>query len=142
MLAFFWLLVAVANCCLFIFVIRQNDMLMILKCALNNICNTVMSEQGPSSSGGPLRSVRKKPGRGVHLTSQSKHILISVKNYFEEEKQTGKSLMKNRPLDRTATAMATGISKTTIKQIYQMMIEDKEILQLKDKSNQKLTLTR
>ena len=34
--------------------------------------------------------------------------------------------MKNRPLDRTATA--TGISKTTIKRIYQMMTEDKEIL--------------
>ena len=34
--------------------------------------------------------------------------------------------MKNRPLDRTATA--TGISKATIKQIYQMMNEDKEIL--------------
>ena len=38
---------------------------MVLKCALNNICNTVMSVQGPSSSGGPLRSVKKKPGRGV-----------------------------------------------------------------------------
>ena len=34
--------------------------------------------------------------------------------------------MKNRPLDRTATA--TGISKTTIKRIYQTMTEDKEIL--------------
>ena len=34
--------------------------------------------------------------------------------------------MKNRPLDRTA--MATGISKTTIKRIYQTMTEDKEIL--------------
>ena len=72
-----------------------------------------MSGQGPSSSGGPLRSVRKKPGRGVHLTPQSKLILISVRNYVIEEKLTGKSLMKNRPLDRTA--MAKGISKTTIK---------------------------
>ena len=34
--------------------------------------------------------------------------------------------MKNRPLDRTATA--TGISKVTIKRIYQTMTEDKEIL--------------
>ena len=81
-----------------------------------------MSGQGPSSSG--LRSVKEKPGRGVGLTSQSKHILTSVRSYFEEEKQTGKSLMKNRPLDRTATA----ISKTTIKRIYQTMTEDKEIL--------------
>ena len=95
---------------------------MVLKCALNNICNRVMSGQGPSSSGGPLRSVRKKPGRGVHLTSQSKHILTSVRSYFEEEKWTGKSLMKNRPLDRT------GISKASIKRIYQMMTEDKQIL--------------
>ena len=49
----------------------------------------------------------------------------SVRSYFEEEKRTGKSLMKNT-LDRTATA--TGISKATIKRIYQMMNEDKEIL--------------
>ena len=83
-----------------------------------------MSGQGPSFSG--LMSVKKKPGRGVHLTSQSKHILTSVRSYFEEEKRTRKSLMKNRPLDRTATA--TGISKTTIKRIYQTMTEDKEIL--------------
>ena len=85
-----------------------------------------MNGQGPSSSGGPLRSVRKKPGRGLGLTSQSKHILTSVRSYFEEEKRTGKSLMKNRPMDRTATA--TGISKATIKLIYQPMTEDKEIL--------------
>ena len=70
--------------------------LMVLKCSLNNICNTVMSGQGPSSSGGPLWNARKKPGKGVGLTSQSKHILTSVRSYFEEEKQTGKSLMKNR----------------------------------------------
>ena len=73
---------------------------MVLKCALNNICNTVMIGQGPFSSGGPLRTARKKPGKGVHLISQSKHILTSVRSYFEEEKLTGKSLMKNRPLDR------------------------------------------
>ena len=30
---------------------------------------TVISGQGPSSSGGPLWSMRKKPGRGVRLTS-------------------------------------------------------------------------
>ena len=99
---------------------------MVLKYALNNICNTVMSGQGPSSSGGPLRIMRKKPGRGVRLTSQSKHILTFVRSYFEEEKWTGKSLIKNRPQDRTATA--TGISKATIKRIYKTMNEDKEIL--------------
>ena len=70
-----------------------------------------MSGQGPSSSGGPLWSARKKPGRGVCLTSQSKHIFASVRSYFEEEELTGKSLMKNRPLDATAT----GITKATIK---------------------------
>ena len=112
---------------------------MVLKCALNNICNTVMSGQGPSSSGGPLWSARKKPGRGVSLTSQSKHTLTSVRSYFEEEKRTGKSLMKNRPLDRTATA--TGISKAAIKRIYQRMNEDKEILQLNNTLNQELQLT-
>ena len=58
---------------------------------------------------------RKKPGRGVCLTSESKHILTSVRSYFEEEKRTGKSLMKNRPLDRTA--IATGISKATVKRL-------------------------
>ena len=110
---------------------------MLLKCALNNICNTAMSGQGPSSSGGPLWSARKKPGRGKCLTSHSKHILTSVRSYFEEEKRTGKSLMKNRPLDRRAT----GISKITIKRIYQTMNEDKEILQLNDTLNQELQLT-
>ena len=93
-----------------------------------------MSGQGPSSSGGPLRSVKKKPGRGLRLTSQSKHILTSVRSYFEEEKRIGKSLMKNRPLNRTATAT----SKATIKWIYQMMNKNKEILQLNDALNQKL----
>ena len=113
---------------------------MVLKCALNNICNTVTSGQGPSSSGGPLRSARKKPGRGICLTSQSKHILTSVRSYFEEEKQPGKSLMKNRPLDRTATA--TGISKATIKRIYQTMAEDKEIFTPTNNTlNQELQLT-
>ena len=47
--------------------------------------------------------------------------------------------MKNRPLDRTAAA--TGISKATIKQIYQTMTEDKKILQLNDALNQELQLT-
>ena len=113
-----------AGCSCFIFVIRQNNIFNDVKMCLNNICNTVMSGQGSSSSGGPLWSARKKPGRGLCLTSQSKHILTSVRSYFEEEKWTGKSLMKNRPLDRTATA----ISKAIIKRIYQTMNEDKEIL--------------
>ena len=104
---------------------------MVLKCALNNICSTVMSGQGPSSSG--LKSVKKKPGRGVCLTSQSKHILTFVRSYFEEEKRTGKSLKKNRRLDKTVTV--TGISKTTIKQMYQTMTGDKEILQLNNTLN-------
>ena len=81
---------------------------MVLKCALNNICNTVMSRQGPSSSGGPLRSARKKPGRGLRLFSLSKHILTSARSYLEEEKWTGKSLMKNRLLNRTATGNFQG----------------------------------
>ena len=89
---------------------------MVLECALNNIFNTVISEQGPSSSGGPLRRVKKKLGRGVGLTFQSKYILTSARSYFEEGKRTGKSLMKNRPPDRTA--MATGISKVTIRRMY------------------------
>ena len=50
------------------------------------------NEWAKTSSG--LRSVKKKPGRGVRLTSQSKHILTSVRSYFGEEKRTGKSLMK------------------------------------------------
>ena len=113
---------------------------MVLKYALNIIRNTIMSGQGSSSSGGPLRSVRKKPRRGVHLTSQSRHILTSVRNYFEEEKRTGKSLMKNKPLNRIA--MGTGISKTTIKLIYQTMTEDKEIsTPTNDTLNQELQLT-
>ena len=83
-----------------------------------------------------MRRVKKKPGRGVHWTSQSKHILNSVRSYFEEEKWTGKSVVKSRPLDRTATA--TGIFKATIKRIYQMMNEDKEKLQLNNALNQEL----
>ena len=80
MLAFLLLLlVAVAGCCYFLWLVvvsccgwlllfyfcdkDKTVYLMVLKCALNNICNTVMSGQGPSSSGGPLWSVRKKPGR-------------------------------------------------------------------------------
>ena len=65
-----------------------------------------MSEQVLPSSG--LRSVKKKPGRDLCLTSQSKHIFTSLRSYFKEKKRTGKSLMKNRPLDGTAAAI--GIS--------------------------------
>ena len=61
-----------------------------------------------------IEECEEEAGRGLRLTSQSKHILTSVRSYFEEEKWTGKSLMKNRPLDRTVT----GISKTTINLIY------------------------
>ena len=85
---------------------------MVLKCALNNICNTVMSGQGPSSSAGSLKSVRKKPGREEEVRKRHMFdfpVQTSVWSYFEEEKQTGKSLLKNRPL------AATGISKATIK---------------------------
>ena len=54
-----WLLwlVAVAGFCCFIFVIRLNKYLTVLKYALNNICNTIMSGKGTSSSVDPLRRV-------------------------------------------------------------------------------------
>ena len=90
---------AVAGCCCFIVVMRQNIIFNGVKMSNKNIFNTVMCGQGLSSQ---LRSVRKKPGRGIHLNSQFKNILTSVRSYFEEEKRTGKSLIRNRPLDRTA----------------------------------------
>ena len=62
---------------------------MVLKCALINICYTVMSGKVPSSSGGPLRNVKKKPGRGVLLPSHTKDILTSVISYFDKKSGLG-----------------------------------------------------
>ena len=92
---------------------RQNSKFNNVKNALNNICNTVMGGQGPSSTGGPLRSSRE--ARKMHTFDfPVQTYLTSVRSNFEEEKLTGKSLIKNRPLDKTA--MVTGISKSTIKE--------------------------
>ena len=71
--------------------------------------------------------VTKRPGRqGIRLTSQSKYIVMNVRKFFEEEKRTGKSKLRERVLDRTATA--TGISRTTIQRIRKTLTTDEHFL--------------
>ena len=74
--------------------------------------------QGTHSSSGDdeLHRVAKKLGRGKRLSSQSKYIIESVKQFFEKEKSGGMSLKKSRVADRTAAA--TGVSVKTVYNIH------------------------
>ena len=53
--------------------------------------------------------------QGKCLRSGEKSIVMNVRAFFEKEKAQGKSIMRERVIDRTASA--TGIGKTTIKRI-------------------------
>ena len=80
-----------------------------------------------SSRDDELHRVAKKPGRGKRLSSQSKYIIESVRQFFEKEKSGGKSMLKSRVVDRTAAA--TGVSMKTVYNIHQeFMAHDGELL--------------
>ena len=71
-----------------------------------------MSKRRHPESTGSVKStkVAQRPGwHGIRLTSQSKYIVMNVRKFFEEEKRTWKSKLRERELDRTATA--TGICR-------------------------------
>ena len=88
-----------------------------------------MSKRWHPEPNGSVQStkVAKRPGRqGIRLTSQSKYIVMNVRKFFEEEKRTGKSKLRERVLDRTATA--TGISRTTIQRIRKTLTTDEHFL--------------
>ena len=99
-----------------------------------SIANCFVGEMSKRRHPEPTGSVQstkvaKRPGRqGIHvrLTSQSKYIVMNVRKFFEEEKRTGKSKLRERVLDRTATA--TGISRTTIQRIRKTLTTDKHFL--------------
>ena len=82
--------------------------------------------QSSTSSDEPTHKIAKRPGRGVRLTSQSKYIVENVREFFETEKRTGKSILRDRVLERTA--QATGVSRRTVASIHASMTEDKQFL--------------
>ena len=49
--------------------------------------------------------------KGKRLRSREKSIVMCVRGFFEKEKAQGKSILRDRVIDRTAAA--TGIGKTT-----------------------------
>ena len=74
----------------------------------------------PSTSESTVaQKVAKKPGRGIRLTSQTKYIIENVRRFFEEEKKTKRSTLRDRVVDRTAKA--TGVSKRTVTNIHKAM---------------------
>ena len=55
---------------------------------------------------------KKNTGQGVRLTSQTKQIVENVRQFFEKERRTGKSIKRMQVLERTAEA--TGISVRSV----------------------------
>ena len=55
-----------------------------------------MSKRKSSDSAGIQSKIGKRPRQGVHLICQSKYIVMSVKKFFEEEKRTGKSKLREQ----------------------------------------------
>ena len=51
--------------------------------------------------------------QGKRFRSGEKEIVMNVRAFFEKEKSLGKSIMRDRVIDRTAAA--TGVGKTSIK---------------------------
>ena len=48
--------------------------------------------------------IAKKTGQGVRLTSQTKQIVENVRQFFEKERRTGKSIKRMQVVERTAEA--------------------------------------
>ena len=78
------------------------------------------TKKSTSSSKSPgdkeLHKLAKKPGKGVRLTSQSKYIVESVREFFEKEKSVGMSLKRSCVVERTAAA--TGVSVRSVRNIH------------------------
>lgn len=55
-------------------------------------------------------------GQPARLCSQSREMVESVRSFFEKEKKAGKSILRDRVLDRTAKAC--GISRATVGRIH------------------------
>ena len=66
------------------------------------------SSQSTSREPAELHKVPKRSGKGVRLTSQSKYIVESVRQFFEKEKSVGMCLKRSCVAERTAAA--TGVS--------------------------------
>jgi len=80
-----------------------------------------------SSEEPELHRVAKKPGKGVRLTSQSKHIVENVRQFFEKERSVGMCLKRSCVVARTAAA--TGVSVKSIHNIRkECLSQDGEIL--------------
>jgi len=79
-----------------------------------------------SSDTQQLHKVAKKPGKGVRMTSQSKHIVERVRQFFEKEKACGHSISRVNVLKWTA--QATGLSKSTVARIEEFLACDSKLL--------------
>ena len=82
-------------------------------CILTAMGKTKKSKNTQCSLKEPeLHKVGKRPARGVRLTSQSRHIIENVRQFFEEEKSVGMCLQ--RSCVAKWTAAATGVSIRTV----------------------------
>ena len=61
--------------------------------------------------GGPSVKVDKRLGQGSRVTSQTKHVLLNMKNFFDGEKDEPRAILRNRVHDRMAKA--SGLSTRT-----------------------------
>ena len=79
-------------------------------------------DQGSSSSSSinqepqPIHKVAKKSGKEVRLTSQTKHVIEKVRQFFEKKKRKGSSIKRERIVKRTTEA--TGVSIRSVRNIH------------------------
>ena len=62
----------------------------------------------------PLHKVARQPGRGVRLTSQTKHIVENVRKFFEKEKTN--AIKKMQVVQRLS--QATDLSEKCLRNIH------------------------
>ena len=62
----------------------------------------------------------------MRLTSQTKQIVENVRQFFEKERRTGKSIKRMQVVERTAEA--TGISVRSVRNIHSEFIDCEEKL--------------
>ena len=76
--------------------------------------------------------------QGKRLRSGEKSIVMNVRVFFEKDKAQGKSIMRERVIDRTASAI--GIGKTTIKRISKDFSQRVNLKHLKRRSRVRINL--
>ena len=80
--------------------------------AQKNISSHLLSIPGPSGSSGRVR----KRGKGTRLPTRARQVVEAVRTFFEKEKATQRSILRNQVVNRTAQACK--ISPRTVERIH------------------------